>query len=272
MSDIIKTSNKSFKFNDIPFIDYPTYIKTKSGKDYYCLNRSLSGNTIHSRNYQLSNRSLQARYMDLLISVNYFKFLGINEEIYREAPIINTDSELSSIRSYYLLDYFIPDLSLCIELDSNYHDENYDKARDLFMRSIGITTYRIYNFQIDTEKKLDSLAQFISSIPKNKFNIDYSYLMDGYDEYIESRRVNKLKLKYGESYLLSNKWRPIIEKLDKELIPGLLNNIIHKVESNITVKFSDLRKLYPLKVKEVRKYLPLINYLKGFNINLIITK
>ena len=121
MSNIIKVSDKSFKFDDIPFIEYPIHIKCKSKDKYFNLKATLTKNECHSRTYQLNNRSLQAKYMDLLINIDYFKLLNIPYKIYREVPIINTNLNNDSTRSYYLLDYFIPDLSLCIELDSDYH-------------------------------------------------------------------------------------------------------------------------------------------------------
>lgn len=71
---------------------------------------------------------------------------------------------------------------------------------------------------------------------------------------------------------LSNKWRLVIENLDKTVLPGILDDIKYCRSKELTVDFNELHKVYPLKVKEMRKYYPLINYLRKFNINLTITK
>ena len=156
-----KLNKFSFKFEDIDLI-YPVYIKCKDGEEYYDFRKSIT-NSNYSREYQLDNRSTQAYLFDKLIELNYFKLLGIDYNFITEMVLINTRLDIDPNRSYYLLDYFIPDLSLCIELDSSYHDQNpiKDKLKDQFLNSIGIDVVRIDNFQIDTKSKLESLVEYI---------------------------------------------------------------------------------------------------------------
>ena len=123
--DIIRLDKYTFKFEDIDLI-YPVYIRDKGGEKYYSLRTTLN-HSIYSRVNQLTYRSTQAQYFDLLLDLDYFKLLGIDYNFILELPLINTRPDIDSTRSYYLLDYFIPDLSLCIELDSDYHDPIKDK-------------------------------------------------------------------------------------------------------------------------------------------------
>ena len=131
--DIIRLDKYTFKFEDIDLI-YPVYIRDKSGEKYYDLTKSLVYSNYYSRKYQLDHRSTQAQYFDLLLELDYFKLLNLNFNFILELPLINTRPDIDPNRSYYLLDYFIPDLSLCIELDSSYHDQNpiKDKLKDQF--------------------------------------------------------------------------------------------------------------------------------------------
>ena len=82
MSKIIITSNESFKFKDMPFIEYPIHALGKNGK-YYNFKKSVTG-SVYSRFYQLEHRSTQSVIFDKLIELDYFKLKGINEEIYIE--------------------------------------------------------------------------------------------------------------------------------------------------------------------------------------------
>ena len=272
MSNIIKTSDKSFKFNDIPFIDYPVYVLNGTGK-YYNFKKVITS-SIYSRPYQLNHRSTQSQYFDLLLELGHFKLLGLDYTFIPELPIINTDKLNDPDRNYYLLDYFIPDLSLCIELDSDYHSPVKDKLKDLFLASIGIDVYRIYNFQSDTKDKLNELIQYVKSKFTNEFNLNYDGLIESFNHYIEERDrlLYEKRLKEDPLIVLSNKWRPVIEKLDKTIFPGVLDDIIQKRCSTKSVTLNNIFSIIPFVKKETRKYYPLINYLKGFNINLIITK
>ena len=261
----------SFKFEDIPFIEYPIYIKSKDDKSFYNFKSSVSGNGLKSRTKQLNNRSLQSKYMDLLISIRYFKLLGINYEIYKEVPIINTNLTNDPDRSYYLLDYFIPDLSLAIELDSSYHDQNpiKDKLKDQFLSSIGIDVVRIRDFNIDTNSKLDNLASNILSRKVNKFRVSYESLIYESSILRDKFHLERIKLLNGPLYFIKSKWRDTISKLG-EIDNNIIDSILNNKSYSFIIDLDDIHKILPFNDRKVTRYNSLINYLKTFNISMTI--
>ena len=202
----------TFKFEDIDLI-YPVYIKCKDGEGYYNFRKSLTtSNIIFSRPYQLNHRSTQAQYFDLLLELDYFKLLNLNFNFILELPLINTRLDIDSTRSYYLLDYFIPDLSLAIELDSNYHDPIKDKLKDQFLNSIGIDVVRIRDFNIDTKSKLESLVEYIKRKKEVKFELSYEELIEEYRERIRYLELHKMIHALPFSFI-KKKWRSVAQIL-----------------------------------------------------------
>ena len=50
-------------------------------------------------------------------------------------------------RNYFLIDYFMPDFNLLVEIDSQLHEIDYDKARDDYIRlKYGLETLRFYEY------------------------------------------------------------------------------------------------------------------------------
>jgi hypothetical protein len=260
----LKISNELFKFSDIPFIEYPIYLKCKNKDEYYNFKRSIVRG-IRSRTYQLTHRSTQAIKFDTLVDINYFEM-----DIIKEMVLINTNPGIDNTRSYYLLDYFIPSKSLAIELDSDYHDPIKDKLKDQFLASIGIDVYRIYNFQSDTKDKLDSLTQYIKGKDDKPFSIDYSNLIDEYREY----ELNQTIQKYGKLYFIRPKWRPIIvDKLIPEFpeIKNHLSSYVYEDVLNLNISLDKIYKIIPVSRRERCKYNSLVNYLRKLGINLDIS-
>lgn len=144
-----KTINykETFTFPDIPIL-YPVYALSESGK---VMNfKSISYPTPKSkkkftRNKQLMQRSLQAKIFDAFINIGYFDPLIV----YREFPIViqNTLRLLGQSGMYYYLDYYLPELHLAVELDSDLHNPEKDKLRDLYLNKLGITVFRIQDLQ-----------------------------------------------------------------------------------------------------------------------------
>ena len=144
-----KTINykETFTFPDIPVL-YPVYALSESGK---IMNfKSISYPTPKSkkkftRNKQLSQRSMQAKIFDAFINIGYFDPLIV----YREFPIViqNTLRLLGQSGMYYYLDYYLPELHLAVELDSDLHNPEKDKLRDLYLNKLGITVFRIQDLQ-----------------------------------------------------------------------------------------------------------------------------
>lgn len=261
--NIIKINKYTFKFEDIDLI-YPVYIKCKNGEGYYNFRKSLTtSNIIFSRPYQLNHRSTQSYLFDKFIEIGHFKLLGINYNFITEMVLINTNLTNDSNRSYYLLDYFIPDLSLAVELDSNYHNPEYDKLKDQFLTSIGIDVYRIDNFQINTKSKLESLVEYIKRKKEMKFELSYEELIEEYKEYIN-------KLEKENSSFIRPKWKSAIDALN--LIDcNILEHINDNIPYTLVINLNDLYKLIPINRKSVDKYTPLIRYLSTIGITLIIT-
>ena len=144
-----KTINykETFTFPDIPVL-YPVYALSESGK---VMNfKSISYPTPRSkkkftRNKQLSQRSMQAKIFDAFINVGYFDPLIV----YREFPVVIQNALRLSGQSgmYYYLDYYFPELHLAVELDSDLHNPEKDRLRDLYLNKLGITVFRIQDLQ-----------------------------------------------------------------------------------------------------------------------------
>lgn len=74
--------------------------------------------------------------------------------------------------------------------------------------------------------------------------------------------------------LFIKKWESVIEKLDKTLLPGLINIINSNNPLSVktyNVTLDEISSIIPMKIKEVRSYGPLITYLKRFGVDLVIT-
>lgn len=158
---------ETFIFKDIPFQPYPVYSVSDSG-NVYNLKSILYPNSTSikkfTRNKQLRVRSQQARLFDMLINIGYWDPLIV----VREFPIIiqNHLRPKGLEGGYYLLDYYFPTLKLAVELDSDYHITEKDKIRDEYMKSIGITTYRIRNLEKPSvqEKEFKELTKYMRSL------------------------------------------------------------------------------------------------------------
>ena len=173
-----KTINykETFTFPDIPVL-YPVYALSESGK---VMNfKSISYPTPRSkkkftRNKQLSQRSMQAKIFDAFINVGYFDPLIV----YREFPIVIQNALRLPGQSgmYYYLDYYFPELHLAVELDSDLHNPEKDKLRDLYLNKLGITVFRIQdlqkpNIQKTKFKEMTALMRKIGK--KNPIQFDF---------------------------------------------------------------------------------------------------
>ena len=173
-----KTINykETFTFPDIPVL-YPVYALSESGK---VMNfKSISYPTPKSkkkftRNKQLSQRSMQAKIFDAFINVGYFDPLIV----YREFPIVIQNALRLPGQSgmYYYLDYYFPELHLAVELDSDLHNPEKDRLRDLYLNKLGVTVFRIQdlqkpNIQKTKFKELTALMRKIGK--KNPIQFDF---------------------------------------------------------------------------------------------------
>ena len=151
-----------FFFPDIPFQPYPVHSISENGNVFNLKNIIFANNgkskKKYTRNKQLlGKRSQQARMFDFLINIGYWNPL----ECIREFPVIIENSKRISTGqpSFYLLDYYFPELSLAVELDSDYHKDSLDKVRDEYLeRWLGIKTFRI--------RKLEESLQQVREFPR----------------------------------------------------------------------------------------------------------
>lgn len=176
-----KTINykETFTFPDIPII-YPVYALSESGKvvNFKSISYpSPKGKKKFTRNKQLSNRSLQAKIFDAFLNVGYFDPLIV----YREFPVLIQNSQRLPGQSgmYYYLDYYFPELHLAVELDSDLHDPEKDKIRDLYLGNLGIKVFRIQDLQKPTvqKTKFKELCKLMRGIGK-KNPIQFNFCKD----------------------------------------------------------------------------------------------
>ena len=146
---------ETFLFPDIPGQQYPVYSVSEKGKVFNLKAIIFPTSTSvkrFTRKKQLRFRSLQAKIFDAIINIGYFDPLTV----YREFPIViqNHLRVPKQKGSVYYLDYYIPELKLAIELDSDYHKVDKDQIRDAYLlERLGITTYRIRNLEKESVQK-----------------------------------------------------------------------------------------------------------------------
>lgn len=164
---------ETFIFSDFPYHQpYPVYTVSEAGKIYNVksiIQPDLRSKKKFTRNKQLSKRSAQARLVDALINIGYFE----NLIVVREFPVIIQNSLRISGQSggFYYLDYFFPQLSLSLELDSDLHNPEKDLVRDKYLELLGIKTFRIMNLekpQIQETRFREFVALLQSMTPREK--------------------------------------------------------------------------------------------------------
>lgn len=155
-------------------------------------------------------------------------------------------------RNYFMADYFIYEYNFIVEIDSQYHNEEYDKARDDYIkREYGLDIIRFYEYGKDADQK---------------FLNDFEFLVN----YCRRSNVVPVKIKYSniilESYKAINVGIiKIIDKIESFIsqfgIQGdqlVLNNINSKKELKYLSDYYD-------------KYTEVQNYIRfTYNIDVII--
>ncbi len=145
-----------FIFPDFPEVLYPVYLNAESGRIFNLkavLYPTPTSRKKYTRRKQLLHRSGQAKIFDAIINIGYFDPL----QVWTEFPVVirNEWRLPGQMGSFYLLDYFFPELKLAVELDSDLHNPEKDKIRDTFlMKTFGIETIRITGLdKARTQKK-----------------------------------------------------------------------------------------------------------------------
>lgn len=172
-------SNKKYCFRIGEYI-IPIQVKDFSGVHLVNLRDNRESN-IDSPN------SKWVRYFEVLLLTYY-----TNYRYLKEFPLIIEDRSMwGSIcknnkiteeeylhRNYFLTDYFFPEYNLAVEIDSDLHDQGYDKARDFYIKSNwGIDIIRMYEFGKTPEnmkRNIDLLNSRLLNNPLVPIEIDYS--------------------------------------------------------------------------------------------------
>lgn len=160
----------------------PTYYKTRNG---------CTINLETNRNSALiENESKWSKFFDLMV-----KRIYSNEIVYKEVPLIIEDiskwdsccdryeisDEEQRGRNYFLADYVFPEYNLIVEIDSNLHDYDYDKARDDYIKSTwGFNMLRFFEFGSNPDsmdKFLDQLDIVLANKPDKTIKLGYSDLI-----------------------------------------------------------------------------------------------
>lgn len=90
-------------------------------------------------------------------------------------------------RKYFLADYFFPDYNLLVEIDSDLHIQEYDKARDEYIQEIwGLKTLRFNEFGCSPENQSYYIREFNKVIEcgkTNRVSMVYNSLLVDYFNY-----------------------------------------------------------------------------------------
>lgn len=143
---------------DIQFQKFPVYALSQSGR-LVNFKAMVYPNPVSAKKFtrkkQLVHRSLQAKFFDFLINIDYFGDLGT---VIKEMPVIIENSKrpdgLDGL--FVLLDYYIPSIRVAVELDSEYHDKKSDKdrLRDKYLLEVhGIRTFRMRDLQLPSVQR-----------------------------------------------------------------------------------------------------------------------
>lgn len=117
-------------------------------------------------------------------------------------------------RKYFLADYFFPDYNLLVEIDSDLHDQGYDKARDEYIEETwGLKTLRFYEFGSSPENQSYYIREFNKVIESDKtprVSMIYNSLLVNYFNY----KLGPIKKNIDAVERLIIKNRPLNKKLD----------------------------------------------------------
>lgn len=84
-------------------------------------------------------------------------------------------------KNYFVADYFFPRQSMLVEIDSDYHLDVYDNARDEYVQNTyGISTLRFYKFGEKKAKDKQYIRDFNSWLAKRKglvTSLDYTTMI-----------------------------------------------------------------------------------------------
>lgn len=160
----------------------PTFYKARNGRPI-----NLKDNR---KKALIENSSEWSKYFDLMMKRAYSDY-----RVYKEVPLVIEDiskwdyccdrygvsDEEQRGRNYFLADYVFPDYNLIVEIDSNLHDFDYDKARDDYIKSTwGFKILRFYEFGSSPDSMdvfLNQLDIVLANKPDETIKLGYSDLI-----------------------------------------------------------------------------------------------
>ena len=200
-------------------------------------------------------------------SPDFQKFLDTKHksiDYIREFPIIIRDQtlwgsmcELHNVppnlqsRNYFLADYLIYNYNFMVEIDSQYHNEEYDNARDEYIkRGYGLDTLRFYEYGRNKYQKFSDDFQFLVNLCRNSGAIPVDF---NYDQLII------------DNFLQSNsKVISVYDKIENLLATRKLKTVVLNSKNLSIPEFVQLR--YGVNYLE-----ELINYFRfSYNVNVIL--
>lgn len=124
---------------------------------------------------------LEKRYKKVVYT-REFPLIIKNQDVWRGLCNKYCVSDIDHRRkNYFVADYFFPHQSMLVEIDSDYHLDVYDNARDEYVQSTyGISTLRFYKFGEKKTKDKQYIREFNSWLAKRKgrtTSLDYTTMI-----------------------------------------------------------------------------------------------
>jgi very-short-patch-repair endonuclease len=82
---------------------------------------------------------------------------------FRRQHPITVDHDLRGHRTYFIIDFYCPELKLGIEIDGPIHDtqKHYDQLRDFLLSEKGISIYRLTNDEVSRLYEADQTIRVV---------------------------------------------------------------------------------------------------------------
>lgn len=165
---------------------------------------------------------LDTRYKSIKY-IREFPIIIKNRDLWESLCVKHNLEEDKLGSNYFLADYFIKDYNFIVEIDSQLHEEDYDKARDEYIeKEYGLVTRRFYEYgRTGYQTFLDNF-QFLASFCRNSgvipINFGYSsFIVENYKQINEEiipiieRFEGLIANKKVDTIILSNKTLSISE-------------------------------------------------------------
>lgn len=193
---------------------------------------------------------LDTRYKSIKY-IREFPIIIKNRDLWESLCVKHNLEEDKLGSNYFLADYFIKDYNLIVEIDSQLHEESYDKARDEYIEiEYGLLTLRFFEYGRTSYQTFLDNFQFLASFCRNSGVIPINF---GYGSFI----VENYK-QINEEII------PIIERFDCLIANKKVGTIIL---SDKTLSISE----YWILISKTKRLEEIVNYFKLiYNINVIL--